>query len=68
MRLPPGRGVTHIVHGPFSAGSRYVGLSENPYSGGDAGRQWLLIGQAALWSNLTDGWTGGWAGEAPAGG
>jgi hypothetical protein len=43
-----------IVHGTTLAGSRYLGLSTNPFSRGDAEREWLLIGQAALWSNLTD--------------
>jgi hypothetical protein len=43
-----------IVHGTTLAGSRYLGLSSNPFSRGDAERAWLLIGQAALWSNLTD--------------
>jgi Zinc carboxypeptidase len=43
-----------IVHGTTEAGSRYLGLSTNPFSRGDAEREWPLIGQAALWSNLTD--------------
>ena len=43
-----------IVHGTTLAGSRYLGLSTNPFSRGDAEREWLLIGQAAVWSNLTD--------------
>jgi len=34
---------------------RYLGLATNPFSRGDAEREWALIGQAALWSNLTDG-------------
>ncbi|HEX5901552.1 MAG TPA: M14 family zinc carboxypeptidase [Actinomycetota bacterium] len=42
------------VHGLTSADSRYFGLSTNPFSRGDAEREWVLIGQAALWSNLTD--------------
>ena len=29
-------------------------LATNPFSRGDAEREWPLIGQAALWSNLTD--------------
>jgi hypothetical protein len=33
---------------------RYLGLATNPFSRGDAEREWALIGQAALWSNLTD--------------
>jgi hypothetical protein len=43
-----------VVHGETSIGSRYVGLATNPFSRGDAEREWLLMGQAALWSNLTD--------------
>jgi hypothetical protein len=42
------------VHGLTSIGSRYFGLATNPFSRGDAEREWVLIGQAALWSNLTD--------------
>ena len=44
-----------VVHGTTEVGSRYLALSTNPFSRGDAEREWLLIGQAALWSNLTDG-------------
>ena len=44
-----------IVHGTTTADSRFVGLATNPFSRGDAEREWSLIGQAALWSNLTDG-------------
>ena len=43
-----------IVHGTTTANSRYLGLAANPFSRGDAEREWLLVGQAALWSNLTD--------------
>ena len=43
-----------IVHGTTTADSRYLGLATNPFSRGDAEREWALIGQAALWSNLTD--------------
>lgn len=43
-----------IVHGTTEVGSRYLGLSTNPFSRGDAEREWPLIGQAALWSNLRD--------------
>jgi Zinc carboxypeptidase len=43
-----------IVHGTTTANSRYLGLATNPFSRGDAEREWALIGQAALWSNLTD--------------
>jgi hypothetical protein len=44
-----------LVRGETTAGSRYVGLATNPFSRMDAEREWLAIGQAALWSNLTDG-------------
>ncbi len=43
-----------ILHGDTLVGSRYLGLAVNPFSRGDAEREWTLIGQAALWSNLTD--------------
>ena len=43
-----------VVHGTTEVDSRYVGLATNPFSRGDAEREWPLIGQAALWSNLTD--------------
>ncbi|HZB03218.1 MAG TPA: hypothetical protein VE737_02725, partial [Actinomycetota bacterium] len=43
-----------IVHGTTEVDSRYLGLATNPFSRGDAEREWPLIGQAALWSNLTD--------------
>jgi hypothetical protein len=43
-----------IVHGTTLVGSRYMALSTNPFSRGDAEREWPLVGQAALWSNLTD--------------
>jgi Zinc carboxypeptidase len=43
-----------IVHGTTSVDSRYLGLATNPFSRGDAEREWPLIGQVALWSNLTD--------------
>ncbi|MCI0633480.1 MAG: hypothetical protein L0206_06115 [Actinobacteria bacterium] len=45
---------TVILHGDTLVGSRYLGLAVNPFSRGDAEREWALIGQAALWSNLTD--------------
>ena len=48
-------GAPMIVHGTTQVGSRYVGLATNPFSREDAEREWPLIGQAALWSNLTDG-------------
>jgi zinc carboxypeptidase len=43
-----------IVHGTTLVGSRYLAIATNPFSRGDAEREWPLIGQAALWSNLTD--------------
>jgi Zinc carboxypeptidase len=43
-----------LVHGATTVGSRYFGLATNPFSRGDAEREWPLVGQAALWSNLTD--------------
>jgi hypothetical protein len=43
-----------VVHGTTTADSRFLGLATNPFSRGDAEREWALIGQAALWSNLTD--------------
>ena len=43
-----------LVHGTTTVGSRYFGLATNPFSRGDAEREWPLVGQAALWSNLTD--------------
>jgi len=53
-RDPAAASAPMVVHGPTTAGSRYVALSTNPFSRGDAEREWLLIGQAALWSDLTD--------------
>ena len=47
-------GAPIIVHGTTTANSRYLGLATNPFSRGDTEREWALIGQAALWSNLTD--------------
>ena len=50
--LAPGAPI--VVHGTTLAESRYFGLAANPFSRGDAEREWVMIGQAALWSNLTD--------------
>ena len=47
-------GAPIIVHGTTLVNSRYLALATNPFSRGDAEREWPLIGQAALWSNLTD--------------
>jgi hypothetical protein len=44
-----------IVHGNTTAGSRYMGFATDPFSRMDGEREWTLIAQAALWSNLTDG-------------
>ena len=54
-RNPAAAGSPVVVHGTTSVGSRYLGLATNPFSRGDAEREWPLIGQAAFWSNLTDG-------------
>jgi hypothetical protein len=43
-----------VVHGTTQVDSRFMGLATNPFSRGDAEREWPLIGQAAFWSNLTD--------------
>jgi hypothetical protein len=54
-RNPAAANAPMIVHGSTTVDSRYLGLATHPFSRGDAEREWLLIGQAALWSNLTDG-------------
>ena len=54
QRDPKAANAAVIVHGTTNAGSRYAALAANPFSRGDAEREWPLIGQAALWSNLTD--------------
>jgi hypothetical protein len=43
-----------IVRGSTTAASRYMAFAANPFSRQDAEREWLLIGQAALWSVLND--------------
>ena len=43
-----------LVHGSTTAGSRYVAYATNPFSRYDAEREWPLIVQAALWSDLKD--------------
>jgi hypothetical protein len=43
-----------IVHGTTKVGSRYLGYATNPFSRQDAEREWVLIAQVVLWSNLTD--------------
>jgi hypothetical protein len=54
QRDPKAANAPVIVHGTTTVGSRYLALAANPFSRGDAEREWPLIGQAALWSNLTD--------------
>jgi hypothetical protein len=53
-RNPDAANAPVVVHGTTDVGSRYLALAANPFSRGDAEREWPLIGQAALWSNLTD--------------
>ncbi len=43
-------GAPVIVHGETTVGSRYLALATNPFSRGDAEREWTLIGQGALWA------------------
>ena len=43
-----------VLHGESLLGSRYLAYATNPFSRGDAEREWALIGQAALWTDLTD--------------
>jgi hypothetical protein len=43
-----------IVHGTTNSVARYMGLATNPFSRQDAEREWTMIGQAALWTTLTD--------------
>ncbi len=43
-----------LIHGTTTADSRYVAYATNPFSRYDAEREWPLIVQAALWSDLTD--------------
>jgi zinc carboxypeptidase len=47
-------GAPVIVHGETTASSRYLALATNPFSRGDAEREWTLVAQAAFWGNLTD--------------
>ena len=48
-------GAPMIVHGATTANSRYLGFATDPFSRMDGEREWTLIAQGALWSNLTDG-------------
>jgi hypothetical protein len=43
-----------IVHGTTNVQSRYMGFATDPLSRHDGERHWTLVGQAALWSTLTD--------------
>ena len=43
-----------LIHGSTTANSRYVAYATNPFSRYDAEREWPLIVQGALWSDLTD--------------
>ena len=47
-------GAPVIVHGETTVESRYLAFATNPFARGDFERAWALIGQAALWSTLTD--------------
>jgi hypothetical protein len=53
-RDPAAAGSPMAVHGSTRLAGRYAALAANPLSRGDAEREWLWVGQAALWSNLTD--------------
>ena len=53
-RLADANNAPVVVRGTTTSGSRYLGLATNPFSRQDAEREWALIAQAALWSNLTD--------------
>ena len=43
-----------LIHGATTTGSRYVALDTNPFSRCYPEREWQLVVQAALWTNLTD--------------
>jgi hypothetical protein len=53
-RLADANNAPVIAHGTTTRDSRYLGFATNPFSRGDAEREWALIAQTALWSNLTD--------------
>ena len=53
-RLAAANSAPVLVHGATSTGSRYVGYATNPFSRYDDSRDWPLVVQAALWSDLTD--------------
>jgi len=43
-----------LIHGATTVGGRYVAYANNPFSRYDAEREWPLIVQSALWSDVTD--------------
>jgi len=43
-----------LIRGASNVGSRYVAHSSDLTSRGYPEREWLMIGQSALWTNLTD--------------
>jgi hypothetical protein len=43
-----------LIHGATTAGSRYVAYATNPFSRYDAERDWPIVVQAALWSDMID--------------
>jgi len=53
-RDPAANSAPVLIHGTTTADSRYVAYATNPFSRYDAEREWPLIVQAALWSDLTD--------------
>jgi hypothetical protein len=53
-RDPAANSAPVLIHGDTTADSRYVAYATNPFSRYDAEREWPLIVQAALWSDLTD--------------
>jgi hypothetical protein len=53
-RLAPANSAPVLIHGTTTLSGRYVACATNPFSRYDAEREWPLIVQAALWSDLTD--------------
>jgi hypothetical protein len=47
-RQPAAANAPVIVHGTTTAGSPYLAFATNPFSRGDAEREWPLIAQAVL--------------------
>lgn len=56
-----------LVRGTTKADSRYMAYSTNPFSRYDAEREWPLVVQSAMWSDLTDEGQIAFAIEATAG-